>query len=301
MTDLQGFELLERIPAGPDVPDAVVVPSDFQLTNEDFEWLRTVANAHSGIMLPNAKRTMIYSRLAKRLRYLGLSKFSQYRAVLEGGNQEEFSEFINALTTNLTSFFREPHHFEHLRQVVLPSLLAVHRPRREVRIWSAGCSTGEEPYTLSMTVNNALAELGGGWIYRILATDLDTKVLANAASGIYPADRAAGLDIRLLRRCFLRGAGSLAGKFRIKPELQAPLSFRQLNLVKEWSMNEPFDVIFCRNVVIYFDKPTQKRLFNRFADSMVPGGYLYIGHSESLFQVTDRFELVGTTTYRKVY
>ena len=300
MSNLQGLELPSRIQVRRDGQAAGALPTDFQFTNQDFEWLRSVANAHSGIMLPDAKRTMIYSRLAKRLRHLGLTKFSQYRALLEGGNQEEFSEFINALTTNLTAFFREPHHFDHVRQVALPALMAARRNQKRVHIWSAGCSTGEEPYTLSMVMKTALAELGGAWDYRISATDLDTKVLASAAAGIYPAERVSGLDTGLLRRCFLRGAGSLEGKFRIKPELQTPISFQQLNLVKEWSMKEPLDIIFCRNVVIYFDKTTQKRLFDKFADAMAPGGYLYIGHSESLFQITSRFELVGTTTYQKV-
>jgi chemotaxis protein methyltransferase CheR len=279
---------------------AVAHPTDFVFTERDFEWLRSVANQHSGILLPETKRNMLYSRLAKRLRYLGLKKFSEYRALLEEKNGEEFGEFINALTTNLTAFFRESHHFEHLQEVVLPELLSTRRSQKRINIWSAGCSTGEEPYTVSMVVNHRLAELGGGWSYRVLATDLDTKVLGNAASGIYARERVDKLDPALLRRWFLRGTGTLEGKIKIKPAIQAPVTFQQLNLVKDWSMKEPFEVIFCRNVVIYFDKPTQKTLFNKFADSLVPGGYLYIGHSESLFQASNRFELVGKTTYQKI-
>ena len=273
------------------------MPDDFEFTTRDFEWLRGVASEHSGIVLLDTKRNMIYSRLAKRLRHLGLNNFSEYRRLLEDGDPQEFSEFINALTTNLTSFFREAHHFEHLREVVWPELQARRASPGMLRIWSAGCSTGEEPYTVSMVVRDAL---NGGWDYQILATDLDSKVLATAASGIYPAERVSDLDPRLVRRSFLRGTGALQGKVRVKSELQAAISFQQLNLVKEWSAGEPFDIIFCRNVVIYFDKPTQKQLFARFADSLVPGGYLYIGHSESLFQTTTAFELVGKTTYRRI-
>lgn len=280
---------------------AVAHPTDFLFTERDFEWLRTVANQHSGIMLPGTKRNMLYSRLAKRLRSLGLKKFSEYRALLESGDGEEFKEFINALTTNLTAFFRESHHFEHIQDVVLPALVPTRRPKRRVSVWSAGCSTGEEPYTLSMVMHKTLPELGGGWEYRVLATDLDTKVLASAAAGIYPLERVEKLDIEILRRYFLRGGGAFEGKVHIKPEIQAPVTFEQLNLVKEWSMKEPHDIIFCRNVVIYFDRETQKKLFDRFAEALVPGGYLYIGHSETLFQTTDRFELVGKTIYQKIY
>lgn len=295
-----GRGLSAAIPGLTDAPEAIESGA-FQLTDADFDWLRRVASEHSGIKLPEGKRTMIYSRLAKRLRALGLKKFSEYRKLLDRGDQAEFAQFINALTTNLTAFFREPYHFDHLCQEVLPALVSERRSGRRVQLWSAGCSTGEEPYSLSMAVRTALQELGGDWDYRIRATDLDTTVLATASAGIYSVERVEGLEQAALRRWFLRGAGSFRGQVRVKPELQAPIRFEQVNLVKEWSVSEPLDVIFCRNVVIYFDKATQKRLFDRFADALHPGGYLYIGHSESLFQVTDRFVLVGKTTYQKVF
>jgi chemotaxis protein methyltransferase CheR len=279
--------------------NAAPLPTDFLFTNRDFEWLRRVASEHSGIVLAETKRNMIYSRLSKRLRRLGLKKFSQYRALLQNGDSQEFKEFINALTTNLTSFFRERHHFEHLRHVALPELVKSGRTDRVVRIWSAGCSTGEEPYTISMTMRDSLEELGCGWDYRVLATDLDTKVLATAAAGVYSAERVATLEKSVLRRCFLRGTGSFEGMFRIRPELRAPISFKQLNLTKDWSIDEQFDLIFCRNVIIYFDRPTQKELFDKFTDLLAPGGYIYIGHSESLFQTQSRLTLVGKTTYQK--
>ena len=273
---------------------------DFTFTDSDFNWLRGVASRHSGIVLPEGKRNMIYSRLAKRLRVLRLKKFSEYRRVLESGDQEEFGEFINALTTNLTSFFRERHHFDHLRDVALPELLATRRSDRQVRIWSSACSTGEEPYTTSLVVKQALSDIGSDWNYRILATDLDTQVLSRAASGVYPAERVASLDRATIRRWFLKGVGSTEGSVRVKSDLRQPITFQQLNLVKDWSLGDTFDIIFCRNVVIYFDKPTQKLLFNKIADVLTPNGYLYIGHSESLFQLTDRFALVGKTTYQRV-
>jgi chemotaxis protein methyltransferase CheR len=280
--------------------DALEIQSDFEFKARDFEWLRRAASQYSGIVLPETKGRMVYSRLAKRLRQLGLTKFSEYRAILESGDQAEFVEFINALTTNLTYFFREPHHFEHLRNIALPGLIATRRPARRVSFWSAGCSTGEEPYSISLVAKQTLAELGGGWDYRILATDLDTKVLAQAAAGVYEQERVDGLDLQTLQAAFLRGAGSFRGQVRVKPELQTPIAFQQLNLVQEWFRPDPVDIIFCRNVVIYFDRPTQKRLFDRFADSIVPGGYLYIGHSETLFQTTDRFVLAGKTIYRRI-
>ena len=278
------------------------VENEFQLTDRDFDWLRRTANQYSGIMLPDAKREMVYGRLTKRLRVLGLRRFSDYRKLVEQPGNTEFREFINSLTTNLTSFFREPHHFDHLVNVALPERMEARLQQgkpRQLRIWSAGCSTGQEPYSILMAIRDRLPK-ADSWEVRLLATDLDTQVLARAEEGVYPDDSIQGLDPNVLRRWFLRGAGSLTGKVRVRPDLPLLVHFEQFNLVQPWTnpWGEPFDVIFCRNVVIYFDKATQRDLFARFADSLAPGGYLYQGHSESLFQISDRFIAAGRTTYQ---
>lgn len=277
---------------------------EFVLSDRDFQWLRRAASEYSGIMLPDTKRNMIHGRLSKRLRALGLRRFSDYRALLERSGGGEFREFINSLTTNLTSFFREAHHFEHLARVALPARMEARQRAgkgKKLRIWSAGCSTGEEPYSILMAIRDQVPA-AAGWDVRVLGTDLDTEVLARAARGEYPAESVAELDAGLLRRHFFRGAGSFAGRVKVKEELARGVEFRPLNLVKPWMnpFGEPIDVIFCRNVVIYFDKPTQRDLFARFARELAPGGYFYQGHSETLFQLSDRFEAVGRTAFRLV-
>jgi chemotaxis protein methyltransferase CheR len=277
---------------------ALARDTEFEFSEDDFQWLRATANAHSGIVLADAKRNMIYSRLSKRLRKLKLRSFADYRKLLKSGDEAEFAEFINAITTNLTSFFREAHHFEHLSQVAIPETLRSIAGQRKLRIWSAGCSTGEEPYTIGMVTGECLGARSDQ--AELVATDLDTRVLEEASQGIYDASRATGLGDKRLRRWFLRGSGQFSGKVRVKPELRKPIRFEQLNLTQDWKMAGPFDVIFCRNVVIYFDKATQHRLFARFAEVLRPGGYLYIGHSETLHQISDQFRLVGKTTYQRV-
>ncbi len=276
--------------------------ADFVLTERDFQWMRRAASEYSGIMLPEAKRKMIYGRLTKRLRTLGMRSFSEYRKLLEDTNSNEFPEFINALTTNLTAFFREPYHFEHLTQTALPEVMAARERRgkaRRLRIWSAGCSTGQEPYTILMAIREGLPQ-ARSWELRVIATDLDTQALARARRGEYPQETVRDLDEGLVRRWFLRGSGAFAGQVKVRPELSAAVEFQQFNLVRPWSRpwGEPIDVIFCRNVVIYFDKATQVELFQRFADTMAPGGFLYQGHSETLFQINDRFQPVGRTVYQ---
>lgn len=273
--------------------------TEFRFTEQDFQWLREKASAHSGIVLADAKRNMIYSRLSKRLRKLKLQSFAQYRVLLDAGDQREFSEFINAITTNLTAFFREVHHFEHLAEVALPESQNRVAGKRPVRIWSAGCSTGEEPYSIAMVLGESPVPSIASEA-RVVATDLDTNVLASAAEGVYGAERAASIGPERMKRWFLKGAGALEGSVKAKPELRKRIRFEQLNLVRDWNMKQPFDVIFCRNVVIYFEKPTQRKLFDQYADVLVPGGYLYIGHAETLNQLSERFRLVGKTTYRKI-
>ncbi len=268
---------------------------EFNFTVENFNFLRQMSNAHSGIQVPDERFDMFYSRLVKRVRKLGLNNFSEYCDYLVNNHADEFTNFINAITTNLTSFFREKHHFDYLRDVVIPDLLIRNAATKQIRIWSAGCSTGEEPYSLAMTL---LENVPANWDIRILATDLDTQVLQFAADGVYPEDRVAELPIEILKRWFMKGKFS-SENVRVKTELQAIIQFKHLNLMEEWPMKTPFDVIFCRNVLIYFNRETKSRLAKRYAQLLVSKSWLFIGHSESLNHLTSEFELVATTSYMK--
>ncbi len=273
---------------------------EFAFTRRDFNFLRRIATERIGIVVNDDKFDMFYARLSRRVRKLGLKDFAQYCDLLEGeGGEQEVLELINAVTTNLTAFFRENHHFEYLRDTVLPQVLAANRATHKIRIWSAGCSTGEEPYSLAITLKESLPA-AAGWDARILATDVDTNVLAQAARGVYPVDRVKAIPKSRLRAWFLRGKGQQQGYARLTQEVRTLIEFAQLNLMTDWLLDEPQDVIFCRNVIIYFGREAKIRLIERYADSLNPGGYLFIGHSESLFQLTNRFELVGNTIYRKI-
>ncbi|WLT30329.1 protein-glutamate O-methyltransferase CheR [Geothrix sp. PMB-07] len=264
------------------------------LTVDTFKALRERLYNHSGIALAPHKITMVQSRLAKRLRSLGLRTYEEYLRRLETPDDSEWSEFINALTTNLTSFFREGHHFTQLVEL----LKASPAPPRRLRIWSAGCSTGEEPYTLAMTL---LKAFGQSAAIHILATDLDTAVLETAARGVYPEARIEGVEEAWKRFAFLRGTGDRKGMVRLRPEVRQLITFQQLNLLDErWDIDrEPFQAIFCRNVMIYFDKPTQRRLLKRFHDALAPDGLLFVGHSEALLDTTLGFQSLGQTMYRR--
>ncbi len=293
----------ELMDVGNTVPPAVVLKGenlgagDFVFTDKDFKFIATLIGEHAGIVLGEIKRDLVYGRLVKRLRALGMKKFSDYCAYLDNGsNKVEFEEFVNALTTNLTSFYRESHHFDYLQDEILTRLMR-EPGRKSLRIWSAGCSTGPEPYSIAMTVADTVP---ADWDVKILATDIDTKVLATAASGIYELDLAnRGLTSDRLKRWTMRGKGERANQIKMRPELSAMITFRQLNLLEAWPMKNQFDIVFCRNVVIYFDKSTQEKLFDRFANQIHPNGHLIIGHSESLNKVCDRFKLVGKTIYQR--
>jgi chemotaxis protein methyltransferase CheR len=275
----------------PDTPE-------FELTDSEFNRLREVVREHTGISLSDAKRELVYGRLARRLRRLKLTSFAEYCALVEGRPAEEMQELINAITTNLTSFFRENYHFEQLAAEVLPQIERERSGQRRMRLWSAGCSTGEEPYSIAMVMREALAHLPD-WDIKLLATDIDSKVVAAAAEGVYGADRLGSVAAERARRWFLPIAGR--PDYRAASDaLKALITFKQLNLFEPWPMKGPFDVIFCRNVVIYFDKDSQRALFDRMADVQEPGGWLFIGHSENLFNVTQRYRLVGRTVYRRV-
>jgi chemotaxis protein methyltransferase CheR len=270
--------------------------SGFAIRDEEFRAIRQFLYDETGISLGDSKRDMVCSRLAKRLRHFGLRSFGEYlhRVKENDPTGAERQEFINCLTTNKTDFFREPHHFEFLRDTIIPRL----RAQKRVRIWSAGCSTGEEPYTLAMTLREH-CPASEGWDVRILASDIDTTVLATAQRGVYAADRVGDVPTELLRKYFRRGTGANGGKVAAKPELKELITFRQVNLMEEpWPFRTRFDVIFCRNVVIYFDRETQRRLLTRFASHLDPQGYLILGHSENLHWMADTFASLGATVYR---
>ena len=270
---------------------------EFEYTLADFDVLRKISNQYSGILVPDDKFDMFYSRLSKRVRMLGFTSFNQYCHYLKNNPDDEFTEFINAVTTNLTSFFRENHHFEYLSHTVIPELLQKKSGSKQIKVWSAGCSTGEEPYSLAMTLKEIVP---ADWTINILATDLDTNVLATAAAGVYGADRIAGIAEQRLKRWFQKGVGQQAHKVRVKAELREMIAFKQLNLMQEWPMKECFDFIFCRNVLIYFDRETKAMLAKRYCSLLEDGSYLFIGHSESLHQLDTGFALIGNTIYRKL-
>jgi chemotaxis protein methyltransferase CheR len=270
---------------------------EFTLTMDEFKAIARRVHERTGIVLGDSKRDLVHGRLGRRLRTLGCGSFREYLQRLDGpdGEQEQ-AILINAITTNLTGFFREPHHFETLAKEAIPELAKLPSQGKRLRIWSAGCSSGEEPYTIAMTVQRALPGLGQ-WDARILATDIDTNMVATSRAGVYDVEKTNAIPQELRRRFLIPGDDETV---EMSPALKQMISFKPLNLLQPWPMRGPFDVIFCRNVVIYFDKDTQRTLFNRFADLLRPDGWLFIGHSESLFRVSDRFRHLGRTIYRKV-
>nr|WP_298141731.1 CheR family methyltransferase [uncultured Pseudomonas sp.] len=265
---------------------------EFCYTRTDFERVRRLLYQRAGISLSDSKEQMVYSRLSRRLRHLGLSGFGAYCDLLEHDTRE-WQEFVNALTTNLTAFFRENHHFEQLT-----SYLQRHaQARRTLRIWCAASSTGEEPYSLGITCMEALASRQPK--VTILASDIDTGVLATACQGIYPLERVEQLSQQRKQRFFLRGKGSQAGRVRVQDDLRALVEFRQINLLDpHWNIEDGLDIIFCRNVMIYFDKPTQLRLLERMVALLRPDGLFFAGHSESFIQAGHLVTLIGRTVYR---
>jgi chemotaxis protein methyltransferase CheR len=267
-----------------------------ELAEADFHYIRALLYEHAGIALGAHKREMVQGRLAKRMRELCLPDLSAYCARLRADTHAELPALVNALTTNLTYFFREPHHFEALARDILPPLLR-NRHTRRLRIWSAGCSTGEEPYSIAITLHELLQ--GQTWDAKILATDIDTQVLARAQAGVYADERLEGVSPERLTRCFLHGHSAQSSSVKLRPEIQNLVTFRHLNLMASWPMQGPFDVIFCRNVLIYFDADTQNRIAGRFHQMLAPGGHLLIGHSESLSALAGHFEALGKTIYRK--
>jgi chemotaxis protein methyltransferase CheR len=269
---------------------------EFELSDAVFDRLRELVRRYTGIALAASKRELVYGRLARRLRALQLTSFADYCALIESGPADEIQELTNAITTNLTSFFRENHHFQQLAGEIFPQIEAHRAATKRIRVWSAGCSTGEEPYSIAMVMREALAHLRD-WDVKLLATDIDTKVVDTASAGVYPEDRFKGGAPERIKRWFAPAAGR-PNHSEASRDLKSLITFKQLNLFDTWPMKGPFDVIFCRNVVIYFDKETQRSLFERMAELQEPGAWLIIGHSESLFNVSHRYKLVSRTVYR---
>jgi chemotaxis protein methyltransferase CheR len=274
-----------------------LVEGEFLFTNDDFLSIARMLYDDAGIALSESKASLVYSRLAKRLRALGLESFRDYCHFVAGSQGvSERQNMLAALTTNVTRYFREPHHFEHLKTRVLPELAARAKARGRVRIWSAGCSTGQEPYSIALTMLEVLPD-AAQYDVRILATDIDPNVVATGRAGVYSNEAVQPVPAALRDRWMVRVKDGARDAWGTGEEMRRLVSFRELNLMGNWPMKGRFDAIFCRNVVIYFDEPTQARIWSRFAPLLTPGGRLYVGHSE---RVTDmaKFETDGLTTYR---
>lgn len=263
---------------------------EFEFTSHDFSRVRKLIHKRAGISLSEAKSDMVYSRIGRRLRTVGYSSFKDYLDDLESeNNPDEWEAFTNSLTTNLTSFFREEHHFP----ILAEHLVGLKNP---IRIWCSAASTGEEPYTIAMTVCEAFGTMNPP--VEIIATDIDTNVLSTATRGVYPYERVSKLSNERRKRFFQKGVGVHAGSVRVRNELRSLIKFQQLNLLDEqWPLKEPFDAIFCRNVMIYFDKPTQSKILDRFVPLMKPHALLFAGHSENFLYVSDALHLRGKTVY----
>jgi chemotaxis protein methyltransferase CheR len=291
--DSNGYVPRDALPAG---------RREFHFDRSHFDFIAGLLYRLAGIHLAPHKIEMMYSRLARRLRELGLKDFDAYCARLDSeAGEQEIGFLVNALTTNLTSFFREQHHFDHLGQVVLPAVRASQtgstRPR--LRIWSAGCSSGPEPYTMAMVLCDRISDVKR-WDARILATDIDTHMVAIARQGVYSSESLKTIPAALRER-FTRQAVDASGDrvISMADELRRLITFKPLNLLESWPMRGPFDAIFCRNVLIYFDRPGRMMVIEKFGHLLAPDGFLYLGHSESLYGVSGSFLQVGPTIYRR--
>lgn len=275
-------------------------PDQFVLSSDEFSFICKLVYDHCGIVLDERKREMLYRRLMRRTRDLSINSFTDYCNLLKSPEGEvELPNFINAVTTNLTSFFREEHHFDYMKETFLPDMVRQSGDNKRLRIWSSACSTGEEPYSIAITLHEALGSSLAGWDAKILATDLDTDVLEACSNGLYRNQRIDDLDVERKRKWFSKGKGSQDGIVKVSDALKELITFKQLNLLERWPMTGSFDIIFCRNVLIYFDKATQARLITRYYDLLRPGGLLFLGHSESIAKGTLDYEFLGRTMFRK--
>jgi chemotaxis protein methyltransferase CheR len=275
-----------------------VIDGEFHLSATDFNTIAKIIHAEAGIVLGDNKGHLVYSRLAKRLRALGLSNFQDYCALITSDDgATERQAMLAALTTNVTRFFREPHHFEHLKTTVLPPLLQKAKQGGRVRLWSAACSSGQEPYSIGMTVLSLMPD-AGRYDVKILASDIDPNILREGQEAVYPDSAMESVPSALKARWFVANG---AGTVRACDELRALVTFRKLNLIGSWPMQGLFHAIFCRNVVIYFNAETQARVWGRLAPLLEPGGTLYIGHSERISGSAEQIlRSDGVTTYRSI-
>ena len=274
-----------------------------QLTAGDFKFICQFVYKNTGIVLNDSKREMLYRRLTRIIRERKLNSFEEYCQLLREQGEQEKNYFINAITTNLTSFFRENHHFEYLTSEELPALIknktASASGKKRLRVWSSASSTGEEPYSIAITILEALKNELPQWDLKILATDIDSDVLAKGKAGIYDINRIEEIPKKLKQSYFFQGCGQSSQSVKVHDKLKSTITFKQLNLLHDWPMKGPFDAIFCRNVIIYFDKKTQQELFSRYYEMLAPGGLLFLGHSENLGNYQQYFSNVGRTIFRK--
>jgi chemotaxis protein methyltransferase CheR len=281
------------------VTDVCVPTAELSIT--DFNRIREHLHRWTGVRFEDKKLTLFRSRLAKRLRILGIRSYTEYADFLikHDPEQTELGIALNLVTTNLTSFFREAHHFDYLTETAIPEILATARSDRTIRLWSSACSTGAEPYTLAIVLREALVH-HAGWQVEILASDINTDVLAHAERGIFSTEEVRGVPDTLLRRHFQRGTGNHAGEYRVRPDTQRMVSFRRINLLRPWpQFAAPFDCIFCRNVLIYFSPEDQRDVITAFATRLRPGGILVLGHSENVPAGVEKFERLPKTVFRR--
>jgi len=269
---------------------------EFRFRERDFAAIAKMVRADAGIVLGQQKRNLVYGRLSKRLRAIGLDDFGDYCDLVQSSaGLQERRHMVNAITTNLTEFFREAHHFEHLAKNLLPTTLS-RAEKKRLRLWSAGCSSGEEPYSMAMTVRDLIGA-APGWDVKILATDIDTEMITRAKAGRYAPEKISAVPLEKRQR-YTHTAED--GRVEMNDDIKSMIVFNPLNLFDYWPVRGPFQAIFCRNVVIYFSHADQRVLFDRFANVLAPGGWLFIGHSETLHSVSDRFRHIGKTIYQKV-
>lgn len=272
--------------------------TEFAFSNQEFERVKVLIGERTGIHITEDKKALVYARITRRLRALKLKNFADYFHVLQSDSKDETQQFINAVTTNLTSFFREQHHFDFLSEEFVPKIVEQNKKRKAINIWSAGCSSGEEVYSIAITLAEAIPNIDQ-WNVRIIGTDIDSNMLAIGEKGVYKVNRVEGMPEALLKKYFLRGKGKNAGHVKVSKKLADMVTFENLNLVEPWNLKCAFDFIFCRNALIYFDGTVQKDIVDRFSNELADHGYLAVGHSENILKLTDQYKLVGKSIYEK--